>query len=127
MREIKFKLWDKNLNEMCKDKGYNKDGNWQIFIDINGKIYFWQAGNKVYFDCMAEDKFIFLQYTGLKDRNDKEIYEGDIIKVSPLKDFKSVVEFDNGMFGYEDITNFFMIDTNCEVIGNIYENKELLK
>ena len=99
-----------------------------------------------------------LQYTGLKDKNNVEIYEGDILTtlyITPMGNITDIlsneiylVEFKNGMFGYSSKTKFnpledFIIKTkgeyisNCgcktiynetiiEVIGNIYENPELL-
>lgn len=86
---------------------------------------------------------ILLQFTGLTDRNGKEIYEGDIIEVSKENIehiggsiTKTVVGYKNGcyMAGRNNIDN---LNTylwllagdvgNCEVIGNIYENPELLE
>lgn len=80
---------------------------------------------------------ILMQYTGLKDKNGKEIFEGDICVLDySLYDeyededefgnekFKFVVEFEDGSFWNwcEDLTS-----DRCEVIGNIYENPNLLK
>lgn len=76
------------------------------------------------------------QYTGLKDENGKEIYEGDIIKFKETRIFSEVVKevyFDNGEVLCKSKTSkhplswYGRTDRVAEVIGNIYENPELLE
>lgn len=112
MRDIKFRAWHKNINCMCQN----------VKTDLLDRDYL---------ECM--------QYTGLKDKNDKEIYEGDIIKLT-YADKKTVFECiikyveDCAYYMLEDIKDSDNLDTFCgfsneqfEIIGNIYENPELLE
>ncbi|UED77968.1 YopX family protein [Brevibacillus sp. DP1.3A] len=81
------------------------------------------------------DEVELLQYTGLRDKNGKEIYEGDVIHV-PDHDWNGYVMFTGdcqyalkgktvlGNDGYLLFTQIYL--NKCEVIGNIYENPELL-
>lgn len=128
MREIKFRAWDKE---------HKRWTNYSIAItDDLPRFYDKHTG------CWKTDKegkrFILCQYTGLKDKNDREIYEGDIVR-----DFGSdyVPVYTKGIYmavNTEQLkypeehrqlsTQFNVIWRNgCEIIGNIYENPELLK
>ncbi len=80
------------------------------------------------FDHIANN-LVFMQCTGLKDKNGKLIYEGDIIKENW---HKYIISFNRGCYNITDVETqkCYTISACCceksEVIGNIYENKELL-
>ncbi|MGL6032426.1 MAG: YopX family protein [Kurthia gibsonii] len=156
MREIKFRAWEMNYKEIIdvdsinfESKIINTECAWRMFSEV-----------------------ILMQYTGLKDKNGREIYEGDIVKnVGPYSptvrkygfgefkytnenlvvckelvgttlrhiiDFKTQNELPNGLTGMSpngwygpkppiDNEQFWNFQRSFEVIGNIYENPELLE
>ncbi len=124
MREIKFRAWNKPTNEMnyYVEHYTYADGSWGCSAGTNNN----PIGNS--------ENFILMQYTGLKDKNGKEIYEGDIIRIKhPFKDrnFEGTVEFMGHHWNCKDFY-FTHFDSPgdllsegteyIEIIGNIYEN-----
>lgn len=86
-----------------------------------------------YSQIRSNDEIVVSQFTGLKDRNGKEIYEGDIIQESPDSPDKSVVIWsENGFWLAESLDSEFAMGQElytypkCQVIGNIFENPSLL-
>ena len=133
MREYKF-------------RGKNKDIGWvygQLAYDINGNTYIIQEveldssyglEETILFATMwyRVDKETIGQYTGLKDKNGKEIYEGDIVYIA-AEDERGIIRWDNETARYVVIYDNIITDfdnwygEDLEVIGNIYDNPELLE
>ena len=126
MRKIKFRAWNNKLEKMFySDECY--------FVFQEGKLIERDGENSDYMLCRDD---VVMQYTGLKDKNGKEIYEGDILKVKTyVSTRKGVVIFRKGQFAIKQDNNitFLLSDTYWEeterlkVIGNKYENPELLE
>ncbi len=128
MREIKFRAWDKNVEAMVDPENLHLDGSGLVAVyyqNCDDVESVWET------DPAVLNGIILLQYTGLKDKNGKEIYEGDIVRsILPghpelIKDFIIKWEYDEitGAIGFEVL----LCENDREVIGNIYENPELLK
>jgi len=129
MREIKFRLRLNNKMVGCEKwySGSNKDGNWvakpQWLYSANRKNW-----SPRYIFHNAKDLF-----TGLNDKNGKEIYEGDIVESSVMlgvvvwqDDCMKFIVNDTRRSGFLNFIATANIN-GAEVIGNIYENPKLLK
>jgi uncharacterized phage protein (TIGR01671 family) len=127
MREIKFRAWD-NHSLMVKVYGIDENSIYWKNPDFDeSKDFYGSRTPSTLRD--ARSAWILMQYTGLKDKNGVEIYEGDILELyevdSPIKRYA---------VKYSDVSACFCVydglalygGCNCKVIGNIHENPELL-
>ena len=125
-REIKFRAWNKQKKEIMKVSSISLE-NKEIAVKDFGTYHFFRIKD-----------IELMQYIGLKDKNDKEIYEGDIVLVKPGGTstwYKTVVKFKEGAFiaslidreDYIYIFNRGFDSNDFKITGNIYENKNLLE
>lgn len=130
MREIKFRAWD---NIAGRFKTGTELAETIIRVELDGAIELKGAIYNI-------SEVTLMQYTGLKDKNGVEIYEGDIITVTtnhvadldpkyPEKTTTVEVRCENAVWWFGDMTMIYtpLKNAKLEVIGNIYENPELLE
>jgi len=131
-REIKFRGWDTILKSMVEVFTIH----WNSDNEIIGGYFLNKYGEENTFDTELQ-KLELMQFTGLKDRNGKEIYEGDICRFGSgrIKE----IEYKGGGFGFQPDkewrtefvsfsghNEFKILMEHIEVIGNIYETPKLL-
>ena len=129
MKTIKFRAWDKSGNYFIRDFRIEKNGEIDVFGGFHGEI-------------------ILEQFTGLKDKNEKDCYEGDIVRWEINEDL-SIFKRSDKKFSQIGVVNITIRDgviitndnnkgiiigsnwgenmNDFEIIGNIHENQDLLK
>ena len=120
----KFRAWDTTNKEMFKDTFAITESGQVVVVD--------QSSVFVSPDYVFVDHLVVMQSTGFKDKNGKEIFEGDILGTKNGL-LNGVVEYrtdlgmwTNSLIRYNNFERLYHIAGDREIIGNIYENKELL-
>lgn len=151
MRDIKFRVWDKSINKMITQENVKEfldktiSEKWEDEFPYHSDEWYPAYEILTIFDYLksfqertikryepSENRFDIMQYTGLKDKNGKEIYESDIVYIAS-EDENAFVLWDKETARYiiqfnswcADFDNFY--GKELEVIGNIYNNPELLR
>ncbi len=117
MREIKFRAWVKDWDEMVEVDGisfrrHTYSDNPEIIDQRN--------------DCHAMGAVVLMQYTGLKDKSGTEVYEGDIVK-SIYESACYPVVFKNGGFFVHQVLLSHNHQSTIETVGNVFQDSELLE
>lgn len=127
-RPIKFRAWDKHDKRFIRQAKYA--------VALNGDVINFDSSGYDFIESIE-----LMQYTGLKDKNGVEIYEGDIVRVTDVWGWNTkhqIKYLSDSNYPAFDLVPWLEVETNgltycmgsdaeIEVIGNIYENPELLE
>jgi uncharacterized phage protein (TIGR01671 family) len=162
MREIKLRAWDKTGRRMLRivSMSGRGSGKWEIVGEYTTDTVLEQSNPNIIHHVIEQNKldpemYDLMQYTGLKDKNGREIYEGDICKFiilsseeehNPLAALTVIIEWRNACWGWRHTHPELVVEEDRDwrpfwdsddrelwdekyltVIGNIYENPELCK
>lgn len=130
---FKFRVWAKP-HEPTKTEGYYVDDADYMVMTPDGKVqieYYCDNGYDGYIDSFKQDEVVIEQCTGLKDKNDKPIFEGDWLKTKDGS-YCYVVWFD-GFWWVKSLPSEAMdlehaeFYRECEVVGNIHDNPNFME
>jgi len=119
MRKIKFRAWDKKEKIMINSESKETSETYSDGISMEGNFSFVQCNA-----CRDGEDFILMQFTGLKDKDGKEIFEGDIVKYP--HGIGKVIFMNCSYWIDTKYCCVLLYDYTIEILGNIYENPELL-
>ena len=131
MREIKFRCYAKKSNKMWDAESFRNMGGFALLSGHSSQDFLVLP--------YPQEDYMLMQYTGLKDKNGVEVFEGDVVSydlgIDGEKPENYKIIFDNKQCAYflfplrdgARLRHFtYSAQSNCEVIGNIYEHKHLL-
>ncbi len=136
MREIKFRVWDKEMKIMWEENN-------PFYIGTDGTMPEYDGFKTLDTSINQIDNYVLMQYTGIKDKNGKEIYDGDVLYKPAQRIFKGYklhrpvkdVEFKKHIVEWKRVNKFGLYGWSFgesslkkdmwEVIGNIYEDPQL--
>lgn len=129
--KLQFRVWDKKLKEWCFGYGCSKLDDHNLSIKFNGNLV------NSYGGPTNQDRFVIQQFIGMTDKNNKEIFEGDIVSCICDNDganeslVKIVVEIEGFKLTIDDEysggQDYHVGYSDFSIIGNIFENPELMK